>query len=159
MQGQTPLLPEVGAASSCEGLVGAFVAPFVSSPQRASTSDEPMGWWQGRKVVILAWCLVATWQSAASPLAVEAEQQAQDKKQDGSQGNPQKFVFPAYDAKKGQVPKASAPATADLLTVVSTTPVREDSLVRNMQRVLNSARKAENRVAKIQEDRRERVRL
>ena len=67
-------------------------------------------------------------------------------------------AFPAYDAKKVPGAKSTPAAPPELLTVVATS-TNQDSLVRNMQRVLNTARKAEGKVTRLREDRAEKVKM
>ena len=67
-------------------------------------------------------------------------------------------LFPAYDAKR-PAPKANMQQQPDLLTVVGTSSTKDQSLVRDMQKVLNAARKAEQKVARIKEDKATKVRM
>ena len=103
------------------------------------------------------------WHGAWSPRATAPPDQQQppwhrkpNKQQDKHlQGQ---ALFPAYDAKR-PAPKANMQQQPDLLTVVSTSSTKDQSLVRDMQKVLNAARKAEQKVARTKEDKATKVRM
>ena len=76
---------------------------------------------------------------------------------DGRAG-PSPPAFPAYDHKKGGVAKVQPSAHAEHIQVVQTQR-NNDSMVKDLQKTLNLARKAEGKVAKLQGEVQERKKM
>ena len=86
-------------------------------------------------------------------------------KQNGKQGKgsdgkeqPSLPTFPAYDNKKGGTAVVQLTQTSEHIHIVQTQR-RDDTMVKDLQRTLNLARKAETKVMKIQGDLQERKRM
>ena len=108
------------------------------------------GYWQG------AFSPKSQWQKWGGHKG-DGKQNKHGEGQNQQQSEP---LFPAYDNKKGGAAKVqtSQSSGSDLLTVVSSTSF-ENTMIKDLQKLLNVARKSEQKVLKIQQDRTERVRM
>ena len=101
------------------------------------------------------------WPGAFSPRA-PWHKDKKDKKwkgrdgKDGKDGQKEDSLFPAYDNKKGGTAKVKMQTGEELVTVLATTRT-SDTIVKDLQKLLNCARKAENKLAKIHADRAEKM--
>ena len=102
------------------------------------------------------------WHGAWSPRAQQQQDQQQQPpwhrkpKPEGKNAQGQ-ALFPAYDAKRP--PKNNAQPASDLLTVVSTSSSKDHTLIKDMQKVLNTARKAEQKVSRLREDKAAKIQM
>ena len=96
------------------------------------------------------------WPGAFSPRPPWHKDKRKDRQGKNTDAQGEESLFPAYDNKKGGTSKVKVQAGEDLVTVLSSTR-SQDTIVRDLQKLLNTARKAENRVAKVQADRAEKV--